>query len=380
MCEINQSAAKPLSDSYGESSQTIPKGSTLNDNSGSGVPLPSKVEGDDIVESKSKTFIEKSVKLHGDKYNYSNVNYINAKTKVKIICHIHGEFEQTPDKHLHSKHCCPVCNMEFKLDNIKRHKGIKSIESFNSFNNKLLKKFPNIKYHLTEEWKGIVNTNINVVCDEHGVTQLNCEIALSKQRVYSCIKCSETNRVINKSHKIDDIIFNLNNIYNMKYSYVFPNEYRTKKDKITIICPIHGEFNRSVTKLLSGQDCSHCKQDALIKENKLVGGYTYQLFNDNPELINKPAKLYYLNINNGQLFKIGITINEPNDRIKNLKYKSKKFIKSCDVIAVKNLTLFEAFNIEQKILNDNSEFRVMRQWSTELFNKDISYNVLHYFT
>lgn len=59
MCERNQSAAKPLNFKYGESSQTISKESTLYDNSGSGEPLPDKAEGDDIVESKSKMFIEK---------------------------------------------------------------------------------------------------------------------------------------------------------------------------------------------------------------------------------------------------------------------------------------------------------------------------------
>jgi hypothetical protein len=344
------------------------------------VPLPSKVEGDDIVESKSKTFIEKSVKLHGNKYDYTNVNYINAKTKVKIICPIHGEFEQTPDKHLNTKYCCPVCNLIFKTENIKKYKGFKNIESFNNFKEKLLNKFPDVKFKLTEEWKGIVNTNINIICDEHGISKLNCEMALSKQRVYSCLKCSEINRVINRCHKIDDIIFSLNNIYNLKYNYIFPIDYKIKKDKITIICPIHGEFNRSVTKLLSGQDCSRCKIDKLIEDNRLVGGYSYDLFINKPELKNNVANLYYLNINNGELFKIGISIKTPNNRINNLKSKSKGFIQSCEIITVKEMTLFEAFNIEQKILNENSKFRVKLNWSTELFNKDISYNVLQYFT
>lgn len=380
MCEINQSAAKPLSDSYGESSQTILKGSTLNDNSGSGVPLPSKVEGDDIVESKSKTFIEKSVKLHGNKYNYINVNYINAKTKVKIICPIHGEFEQTPDKHLNTKYCCPDCNLIFKTENIKKNKGFKRIESFNNFHLKLLKKFPDVKVKLIEEWNGICKTNINVLCGIHGNVVTNCESLISKQRVHSCTKCSEESRVMKKNHTINDIINHLNNLYNDKYVYIFPNDYINKKDKIKIICNKHGEFTRSVAKLLSGQDCSRCKIDELIDDNRLVGGYSYDLFINKPELKNNVANLYYLSINNGELFKIGISINNPSSRIKSLKSKSKGFIQSCEIITVKEMTLFEAFNIEQKILNENSKFRVKLNWSTELFNKDISYNVLQYFT
>lgn len=53
----------------------------------------------------SKEFIEKSKKVHGDKYDYSLVDYIGAHTKIKIICTIHGVFEQTPTSHLAGKNC-----------------------------------------------------------------------------------------------------------------------------------------------------------------------------------------------------------------------------------------------------------------------------------
>ena len=59
-------------------------------------------------------FIEKSIKIHGDKYDYSNVEYVNCDTPVKIICKIHGEFWQTPYNHLH-KSGCPYCR-ESKLE------------------------------------------------------------------------------------------------------------------------------------------------------------------------------------------------------------------------------------------------------------------------
>ena len=55
-------------------------------------------------------FIERSNKIHNSKYDYSLVNYINTKTKVKIICHSHGEFEQTPNNHLRG-YGCPICNI-----------------------------------------------------------------------------------------------------------------------------------------------------------------------------------------------------------------------------------------------------------------------------
>ena len=42
--------------------------------------------------SNTSEFIEKSRKVHGDKYDYSQVEYVHNKIKVCIICPIHGEF------------------------------------------------------------------------------------------------------------------------------------------------------------------------------------------------------------------------------------------------------------------------------------------------
>ena len=50
-------------------------------------------------------FIEKANLVHNNKYDYSLVNYINNKTKIKIICKLHGIFEQTPDSHLRGRGC-----------------------------------------------------------------------------------------------------------------------------------------------------------------------------------------------------------------------------------------------------------------------------------
>ena len=56
----------------------------------------------------TQQFISDCKKIHGDKYDYSKVEYKGNKTKVCIICPIHGEFWQTPNKHL-SKQGCPRC-------------------------------------------------------------------------------------------------------------------------------------------------------------------------------------------------------------------------------------------------------------------------------
>jgi len=80
------------------------------------------------MSNKKKTtneFIEESKKVHGDKYDYSLVDYKNNKTNVTIICPIHGEFETPPHVHLRGSNCrkcskniglasrtCKECNTE----------------------------------------------------------------------------------------------------------------------------------------------------------------------------------------------------------------------------------------------------------------------------
>ena len=59
----------------------------------------------------TEQFISEAIKVHGDKYDYSKVEYVNTHIPVIVICSIHGEFEQIPCDHLH-KHGCPHCARE----------------------------------------------------------------------------------------------------------------------------------------------------------------------------------------------------------------------------------------------------------------------------
>ena len=59
----------------------------------------------DLSRSNAEEFIKKAKLIHGDKYDYSKVNYLNNRTNVIIICPIHGEFTQTPNTHLNGSGC-----------------------------------------------------------------------------------------------------------------------------------------------------------------------------------------------------------------------------------------------------------------------------------
>jgi very-short-patch-repair endonuclease len=93
-----------------------------------------------VYKKTTKEFIEESKKIHGDKYEYSMVEYRNNSKKLKVVCPIHGVFEIRPNDHLNKKSGCPIC---------KSSKGELTIKEFLD-NNRIKyvreKKFKNCKY------------------------------------------------------------------------------------------------------------------------------------------------------------------------------------------------------------------------------------------
>jgi very-short-patch-repair endonuclease len=78
---------------------------------GSGCPECSKLKmakGAASVRRTSETFIAKAQKVHGDRYDYSNTNYVQVHTKVWISCREHGPFQRTPSDHVRGSGC-PKC-------------------------------------------------------------------------------------------------------------------------------------------------------------------------------------------------------------------------------------------------------------------------------
>lgn len=75
---------------------------------GCGHPLKSIHKNILRQSSNTKEFVQKIKLVHGDKYDYSKVEYLNNRTKVEIICPKHGIFLMTPDNLLKGKGC-PKC-------------------------------------------------------------------------------------------------------------------------------------------------------------------------------------------------------------------------------------------------------------------------------
>ncbi len=63
-----------------------------------------------------ESFIEKARVLHGDKYEYSLVEYVDCKTPIKLVCPVHGEFYQKPMHHLRGSGCQSCSKVESRWE------------------------------------------------------------------------------------------------------------------------------------------------------------------------------------------------------------------------------------------------------------------------
>lgn len=79
-----------------------------------GCPKCGVIKSTDSSRTTQEEMIQNFKSVHNDEFCYDKVNYINANTKVIIICKKHGEFLMTPSKHYNTKQKCPKCKGLYK--------------------------------------------------------------------------------------------------------------------------------------------------------------------------------------------------------------------------------------------------------------------------
>lgn len=77
-----------------------------------------KEQGKKMIKPLHK-FVSQSKDVHGDKYDYSKVQYNGAKNKVEIVCHVHGSFFMTPDNHINGGNGCKECG-KIKMSEVQK--------------------------------------------------------------------------------------------------------------------------------------------------------------------------------------------------------------------------------------------------------------------
>ena len=184
--------------------------------------------------------IDKARKVHGDKYDYSKVEYVAMNQKVAIICPVHGIFYQTPDSHIHGKCGCPSCN---------------KVKTSQDFIDKA-RKVHGDKYDYSKvEYKGY-KQKVTIICPLHGEFQQvpNNHICVRD----GCPKCGYIKASNTKTKTLNEFITKAISLHGGRYDYS-KTIYNGALNKTTIICPIHGEFQQSPFCHLQGQGCPHCR-------------------------------------------------------------------------------------------------------------------------
>lgn len=135
-------------------------------------------------------WIERARSVHGDKYDYSLVEYKNKETKILIICSEHGVFEQIPNNHLRGKGCAE-CAPNFKMT----QKAF--IKKANLVHNNLY------DYSVTNFTK--TADKVDIICHEHGVFSQEANSHLRGSGCPDCADISRSIKVANHLTRADDI-------------------------------------------------------------------------------------------------------------------------------------------------------------------------------
>lgn len=262
----------------------------------------------------NEKFVELAKAVHGDKYIYHNVDYVNNKTKVKVVCPEHGYFYIRPDNHLAGKGC-PVCSsgprktLQDYVDVIKEKYPLLELSKNQDFNRPVSsrnRKFP-IKFKCPKHGDFSVSIrsikeNKNIECPECHLERTN-QLAIAKRYnnsvsmrdivykhfgnkyeivdvayndKYAILRCPKHgNFTFKRSHSyngpgcpkcrnvtltisLEDLQKRLHDLYGDEFIFNYRDFNGSYSDKIYVKCKIHGTAIKTVRNLLLGVSCTKC--------------------------------------------------------------------------------------------------------------------------
>jgi very-short-patch-repair endonuclease len=256
-----------------------------------------------------KEFINKCLEVHGDRYDYSLVEYKSLSSKIKILCNLHGMFEQNSKNHRDGQGC-PICSgrvIKTKNEYLKHFNTSKY--DYSLVNNTILKNNDYIK--IIDKDNGLVymqllkhhkkNMNPSKIESNSLVKKLKkihnstFEYVIEKETYYSTDKI----KIINRKNKdqfyyrvdrhlsgmkpskvtINYFLIKSREIHGDKYDYSLIKSIKTNSEKVEIICKEHGVFTQRVSNHMNlGDGCPKCagvgkwNTELLISEFKNVHG------------------------------------------------------------------------------------------------------------
>ena len=308
---------------------------------GAGCPACGKEAVGQAQRTSQQEFVGQGMAKYGKKYDYSKVEYVNAWTSVLVGCPSHGVFSQTPAAHLHNTtYGCPKCASD---DASNRGRGPRAPRPQDRSNTSEFTERATTKHNGKYDYSLVEYANskdkVTIICKVHGAFKQDASGHLSGS---GCPKCGDERIAASQRQSVDSFITRARAVHGDKFDYSQVN-YRTARIPVTVICPVHGEFQQVPYRHIKS-GCRKCADD------DLPGAYSVKVLSRDPVLANRPAILYYLLLesNTGErFFKVGITLKSIKQRFAGYGAAGYKY----SVLGEKKLTLNDAFIAEQTLVN-----------------------------
>jgi hypothetical protein len=206
-----------------------------------------KVTLGDLKRLPFEKVLEKFREVHGDKYDYSEVEYKNEGTKVKIYCKKHKKFfVQTPKIHWRD-HGCPECGKESQIASTKMY-----IEEFIERASKMHEGF--YKYNLITNFSYAEKQPI--ICLVHGEFMQDPYLHLSGSGCPKCYADRQGGDAVRLPP--EQVLEDFRRMHDDKYDYS-EMEYEGTEIKIKIYCKKHQTyFWQSPSSHWNGFGCQIC--------------------------------------------------------------------------------------------------------------------------
>ena len=227
--------------------------------SGKGCKECSKIQVIKNQSSNTEEFINKVRNIHGDKYDYSLVDYVNNHTQVEIICKEHGKFTQSPKDHLSGKGC-KECGKEKSIEDTKSRIMLSEDEFIKRANSVHGNKYD----YSSVDYKD-TRTKIEIICKEHGSF---FQSPNKHMQGNGCPTCGRERTIEHNFLTLDDFIKRARNVHGDRYDYS-KSLYTGAYSKMEIICEKHGKFLQTPHNHLKGTNCPSCGASVSKPEIKL---------------------------------------------------------------------------------------------------------------
>jgi hypothetical protein len=204
----------------------------------------------------TEEFVDSVRKVHDTEYDYSQVEYVNSQTKVKIICIVHGAFMMKPNSHFNGQGC-PKCGRISARKNI-------SLE-YSEFLKRAEKKHGN-RYEYVELSYKNYTSKMKMYCSEHGFFEQTPHSHISMMA--GCAKCGYL-KAASLNRKGWEIVLDMFiTVHGKRYTYD-RNSYRDVSHKMKILCNQHGWFEQKPYQHYSGSGCNQCAIEEVHEKQKI---------------------------------------------------------------------------------------------------------------